>query len=611
MIMRTNIFNKIALCGLVVTGLSFASCDDFLTITPSSQIVEEEFWEDKTDLENVVAACYRRMIQGDMTEKYIICGELRSDNFVQKSGNSSTNIRNIMNANLIPNNYMFSWGCFYNAINYCNKVLSHGPEIVLKDESFSEGDWEPIKAEMLALRALNHFYLVRTYGEIPYVTTDYNNDGQYMLQPQLTQEQALDSIISDLEDAKNYAMESYGNTIYNKGRFTKKSIYTLLADVYLWRASKNTCPDSVAVYGNQAQNDYRKVVEYCDWVLNDIIKDRTKELNESGKVLGGLNFQLTLDDLFIQNEQTTAGAQFLNLNLGAYQNIFGSGNSTESIFEFQFDNSSGNSNGSLSSYYMDFGTNNVGSIVLSDAIYGSAQEEVNTNAPTSVYTKTDYRKWENLYYTSAQQTEYPCCKYILSSVSQGNGSSSTLTDNTTWNNNNRQTKKSLNSSNWILYRLSDIVLMKAEAMSQIATTDEERIEAVRSIREIFKRSNPYAYATANNRASTDSLNTEFFAASNEMLEALVMTERQREFVGEGKRWFDLVRFAQRRGNTATMFDRYLGRKYGDNKDAVKSKLSTITSLFSPIHRDEMYANPLLHQNSVWITTESSSKTDNL
>ena len=610
--MRTNIFKTIAIFGVVASGLLFTSCEDFLTITPSSQIVEEDFWEDKTDLENVVAACYGRMIRSDMTEKYIVCGELRSDNFVQKSGNGSNNIRNIMNGNLIPNNNMFSWSCFYNAINYCNKVLAHGPEIVAKDESFSQGDWEPIKAEMLALRALNHFYLVRTYGEIPYVTTDFNNDSQYMLQPQVTQEQALDSIIMDLEEAKNYAMESYGNTIYNKGRFTKKSIYTLLADVYLWRASKNTCPDSVAVYGNQATEDYRKVVEYCDWVLNDIIKDRTKELNESGAVLGGLNFDLTLDDLFIQNEQTPGASVIRSSNIGAYNYIFGRGNSSESIFEFQFDNNSGNTNGSLSGYYLSFGsTNNAGSIVLSEAIFGSPLEDLNSSAPTSVYTKTDYRKWENMLYTSAQQTEYPCCKYILNNVSQGVGSSNTVTDNSSWNSNNTQSKKSVNNSNWILYRLSDIVFMRAEAISQISTSEEELLESVKSIREIFKRSNPYAYATSNNHASTDSLNTEFFSASGEMLEALVMSERQREFVGEGKRWFDLVRYAQRRGSTAAMFDRYLGRKYGDNKDAVKSKLSTITSLFSPIFRDEMYANPLLHQNSVWITSESTSKTDNL
>lgn len=611
--MKNNIFKTIAISSIVASGMLMSSCEDFLTITPTSQIVEEEFWQDKTDLENVVAACYARMTKGDMTDKYIICGELRSDNFVQKTGNSDTGIRNIMGGNLMPNNGMFSWACFYNAINYCNKVLAHGPEIVEKDESFSMGDWEPIKAEMLALRALNHFYLVRTYGEVPYVTTDYNNDSQNMLQPQLTQEAVLDSIITDLEEAKNYAMENYGNTVFNKGRFTKKSIYTLLADVYLWRASKNTSADSIAVYGNQAQEDYKKVIEYCDWVMNDIIKDRTKQINDNGLVLGGLTFDLTLDDLLIRNEQTPGAASFLNNSIGAYENIFANANSSESIFELQFDYNNGVTNGSLVSFYLTFGTENkAGSLVLSDALYGSTLDVVNSTAPTSVYSKTDYRKWENMLYTSAQQTEYPFCKYILSMVSQSNGSSNSVTDNSSWNANNTQAKKSTMDSNWILYRLSDIVFMRAEAVSQLVdATEEDRIESVLNVREIFKRSNPYAYANSNSKASTDSINVDFFAATGETLEALVMAERQREFVGEGKRWFDLVRFAQRRGSTKDMFDTYLGRKYGDNREAVKSKLSTIQSLFSPIHKDEIDVNPLLHQNSVWNTSESTSKTDKL
>ena len=90
-----------------------------------------------------------------------------------------------------------------------------------------------------------------------------------------------------------------------------------------------------------------------------------------------------------------------------------------------------------------------------------------------------------------------------------------------------------------------------------------------------------------------------------------MAERHREFIGEGKRWFDLVRYAQRRGETETMIKNYLGRKYSQNKNAVAAKLSTIESLFSPVYKNEMDNNQLLHQNRIWNTSESTSKTDNL
>ena len=92
---------------------------------------------------------------------------------------------------------------------------------------------------------------------------------------------------------------------------------------------------------------------------------------------------------------------------------------------------------------------------------------------------------------------------------------------------------------------------------------------------------------------------------------MLTAERQREFYGEGKRWYDLVRYAQRRGTTEEMLKNFLGRKYTENRNAVFAKLATMQSLFSPIYNNEIKNNSLLHQNSVWSINESSSKTDDL
>jgi hypothetical protein len=170
--MKTNILKRIALSSCVLASLGLASCDDFLTITPTNSIVEEEFWQDRNDIENVVGACYKRLVDNDVLSKYIQWGEMRSDNFELATGVNNTSYRNLMNANLLPTDGIFGWTPFYNTINYCNKVLVHGPEVLEIDESFSYGDWEPIRAEVIALRAYCHFWLVRTFGEVPYVTQD-------------------------------------------------------------------------------------------------------------------------------------------------------------------------------------------------------------------------------------------------------------------------------------------------------------------------------------------------------------------------------------------------------------------------------------------------------
>lgn len=606
MIMKIKRTIPVIISSAIMLGMT--SCEDFLTIYPSDQIVEEDFWEDKRDLNNVVSACYTQLVKN--MQNLANWGELRSDNFALSTGTNNENIKNIMNANLLPTNEMFKWTELYKEINFCNKVLAHGPEVLINDESFSQGDWEPIKAEVITLRALSHFYLLRVWNEVPYVTADYNNDSQSFLIPQSTQEQVLDSIIKDLEEVKTYAMNDYGNTVWNCGRITKKAVYSLLADVYLWRASKNASPDSVAKYGTQSQEDYKKCIECCDWVINYMKEDRVKSLNKSGAVLGGVNVEdLGLEDLLIPNESSPNNKYISEKEIGAYEHIFGRGNSMESIFELQVDGTN-NTNG-VSGYFWSLSSKVVGTITSAEALYSGINQGPNESGSTSVYSKTDYRRWENIHYEKADQLSFPIYKYSAESSEQINGAaSSMLQDNSASNFKITYDDRtsSTNSCNWIFYRLSDIYLMKAEAMSQIYTDEEKLADAFNLVRLIFKRSNPYAYATNNATAKNDSLNFKSYNTPDG-IENLVMNERQREFLGEGKRWFDLVRYAQRKGSTRDMLKTYLLRKYSENSSAVSAKLNTLESLFSPIYTDEIKVNPLLHQNSVWNDKETTKKTD--
>ena len=91
------------------------------------------------------------------------------------------------------------------------------------------------------------------------------------------------------------------------------------------------------------------------------------------------------------------------------------------------------------------------------------------------------------------------------------------------------------------------------------------------------------------------------------LEALILTERQREFVGEGRVWYVLVRYALRHGGTSEMLA-FLTRKYS-NSNAIKAKLADIQSLYSPIFKDELINNNWLYQNGVWESNETSSRND--
>lgn len=111
--------------------------------------------------------------------------------------------------------------------------------------------------------------------------------------------------------------------------------------------------------------------------------------------------------------------------------------------------------------------------------------------------------------------------------------------------------------------------------------------------------------------------------SKSSMEELVLAERERELCFEGKRWFDLVRYAYRhmegvnsRQKMADVsswpslprtFTRALVRKYDTGGDAVAYKMKSEPYLYWPVSRSEVHVNSLLKQNPVYSDNQSSSK----
>ena len=78
---RFNRTIKTLALGAVVTMT--CSCEDFLTIYPTNNVVLENYWKTKTDVENVVANSYRLMTHRSVMDRLIVWGELRGDNVIE------------------------------------------------------------------------------------------------------------------------------------------------------------------------------------------------------------------------------------------------------------------------------------------------------------------------------------------------------------------------------------------------------------------------------------------------------------------------------------------------------------------------------------------------
>lgn len=584
---KINIYKTLLVSACAFITLGTTSCDDFLTIYPSNEITEEQFWEDRTDLESGIRGCWKQFISQDIMERMVVWGECRSDNFDLMT-ESWDDMKDLMNANLLETNSLFNWSAFYKTINFCNKVLQYGPLVVERDKSFTSEDWKPVEAEMKALRALNYFYLVRTFREIPFEFKPIGSEHDVKEHSgrQFMAEVVLDSIINDVEAVKDNGMRQYTNELDNKGRFTRESIYTLLADMYLWRAAKNASPDSVAKYGSKSQDDYQKVIEYCDAVL-DMYMERYDRDNPMG---GGTSSENNENPYHLIRMNANGGTQ--DVVDDVYDEIFVQKNSRESILELQFDGST-NSNTCLYNYRDNNGLyrhrdNNTGLLQASAPCQTVTRNIDNTSG---LFSQSDIRRWQSLVYTEAGQRVYNIGKYTYQSITHDN-----LEDNSEGTENTFIPTGSFNS-NWIIYRLSDVLLMKAEAITRLdAPTTEQLQDAFNCVTMILYRSNP--------SVTTDRVKLSFtdYQEPSQLFD-LVMRERRREFFGEGKRWFDLVRMAEHDGTTTNMLTLLL-TKYATNTNAVRAKLASMNSLYSPVYENELKVNPNLHQNPAWEKEET-------
>lgn len=573
--LKKNII-KSALVGLL-GACTFSSCSDFLEIEPLELIVLDKFWNEEADVENVVAGCYSAMQAQAVIERMMAWGEFRSDNVVGGTNvENDKDLNNIFKENINASNGYTKWGEFYNIINRCNTVLHFAPSVAEKDPNYTESELRATKAEVSALRDLMYFYLIRTFRDVPYTTVAYLDDNQTMDLPATKFEDVLDSLILDLESVQNDAVKKYPVTkeYYQRGRITQDAIHAMLAEMYLWK------------------QDYASAVRYADMVIDAKTIDYQNELDKMGSRVSTTDRMI--DGYPIISDGSATGSTYGS----AFDAIFGRGNSRESILELIFmNNNNMPSNGAVSSHYGNDRTF-PGSVKVSDFI--------GTDVPDEVYevfmSKYDTRYWENL--QALSKTLYGINKYAYQSALIDMTKAELKADAVTYGTAYAQ---AYCHANWIVYRLTDVMLLKAEALVEMASDNDSTDVGKQRNDTLFKQ----AFAIVNaiskrSNCSTGSKELDYskFSTKSQMQE-LVMTERQRELMFEGKRWYDLVRRSRRDGNTNFLVGA-VSRKGSSGGTAISSKLSRMDAIYWPYNNDEIKVNKNLVQNPAFSSGENNS-----
>jgi hypothetical protein len=154
------------------------------------------------------------------------------------------------------------------------------------------------------------------------------------------------------------------------------------------------------------------------------------------------------------------------------------------------------------------------------------------------------------------------------------------------------------------------MLIRAEAIARLnpnaaAAAGNVVNEGFLLVNTLFERNNPKLTGTGG--GDEDYVSTRLddnyayngTAKKGSDLLTLVYQERQREFIGEGKRWFDIVRQVEASNDTKSTLSDFISLS-----TSVRNRLRLLYAMYLPIYNEEMKVNGVgnggkLIQNPVW------------
>lgn len=527
---------------MAVSMLFFVSCADYLEVIPENSQVADDYWQTGQDVENVIMGGYYYL--RSTVEPYLIpWGEVRAGIVTNNKSNTKLQTWQMQASNIS----LCNWSTFYQIINVANTVLARADEACRADDTYSEAERNSHFTEAYFLRALSYFYLVRNFRDVPLTTTAYENDNVRINLPKTSEDSIVSQIKEDITCAlqTGAAKESFSTNWETKGRATKWALYALMADVCLW------------------SGDYEECIRYSDAILNAT--------------------------------SSRAPAFLSSPTRASFMSMFNPGNSNESIFEIQWNYEEQQIN-SLPHFFDDYYDNASTSYVVCSqacedflkeyiAIVGDVEDEQLSSAESARTLCASIVGKGSLSGVTYSPGAIPSGGSALGYVWKYIGSTS------------RDKKRTAVSfdPNFIIYRVADVILMKAEALLLVdgeEPTEAHRAEAIELLNKIRRR------AGYGEDILAEMYEQQMELSQEELLE-LVLDERKLEFLGEGKIWYDMLRMGRRNGNKykqSLLIDQVISYNNRASSSWLRSVLNSDNALFLPIMSTEIERNPSLIQN---------------
>lgn len=208
-----------------VTLIIVTSCsEDFLDVDSKDRIEQED--SDVVTPEMMVNGVYGKLTDWDYAFSYLGITEIISDNADKGSSPSDTGADKDLLDNLEHSSTSGSiddmWTNWYSAINRATTSIDYTQNYGLTDNDYKNR----LIGEAKFLRALNYFWLVRSFGDVPLQHVDFTT--------RAPKEDVYEFIEQDLLDAIDVLPLKSEYDAADLGRATKGAAQGLLAKVYLY-----------------------------------------------------------------------------------------------------------------------------------------------------------------------------------------------------------------------------------------------------------------------------------------------------------------------------------------------------------------------------------------
>jgi hypothetical protein len=495
---------------LYITLLFFAAltgCNKTLDIDSVRVVGEKNMWNKLEDTRAGLLGVYAltRAALSD-NDGHWLYGDVRTGEFISPNRPDLKAIAgNKLNASYPTIEALSDWTRFYAIVNAANIFLERVGDVKAADKSYTENNMIVDVAQARFLRAFAYFYMVRIWGDVPFIVTSH--DGQFENKPRENQAKILvwaqqemlkaaadlPFIYSggDIQQPGNYYNEDI--TRWGGALATKNSVYAVLAHLAAW------------------QGNYTDVATYTKFVEDNYGKSN-------------IGYQST-EDL------TKSNGFFFNKN-------------TSQMFGFNSD--WGHIDGS--------GTGHIEELTLAEPVLNKKVPDIYMpkdsiikifDQPNDERFSIDTlgRPRSERYFTNING-KYPIFSKIK--VVLGGTTDPTFRYFT---------------SALIFTRLEDVVLLRAEALAVLG----DQNGALNEVIGVMVR-----------RGITS------FTINTDELIDLIFEERHRELLGEGQRWYDLVRY----------------NKIKQNNPAFLTLINS-QGIYWPVSRKLISQNNLLTQNPFW------------